>query len=119
MVDYNTYVYGLLNKMNASTATAPVEIVYERYREKVASPCVAYIEINNSSVMTGDTNEVSDVIYQVKVWGDTAQEVGEICAKVDTNMRGGGFKRTLAQTLVEPTTNQLYKVLQYEALGYE
>lgn len=113
MIDCNSYVYNLLS--SAST----VSVVYERFREKVPSPCISYIEINNASYMLADNQEISRVLYQVKVWGNTADECGSICSTVDNAMRNGGFQRTLAQTLVEPTTNQIYKVLQYEALARE
>lgn len=61
MVDYHTRFYNLLNEATSA------HIYYEAFKEKTATPCVSYMEVNNSLYASGNTMRFSNLSFQVKV----------------------------------------------------
>jgi hypothetical protein len=60
---------------------------------KTATPCISYMELNNSSAETGDTQEYSRITYQVKVWANDILTIQQYVPEVDRAMKSLGFKR--------------------------
>lgn len=88
-------------------------------KQGTKTPCISYMEINNSMTDTGDTLGYSRISYQVKVWGHDISELQHYAKLVDAVLRPLGFKRVSAIELYDNSSTMIQKILTYEALALE
>lgn len=85
----------------------------------LATPCISYMELTNVDDATGDTVGYSRLQYQVKVWGNSIDELQRYALEIDSRMRALGWKRVGATELYDNQSSLMQKVLTYEALALE
>jgi hypothetical protein len=83
------------------------------------TPCISYMETNNSVLMNGDNSGYSSITYQVKVWANDIALIQEYALKVDAALRPLGFKRIAAIELYDNNSSMIQKIMTFEALGFE
>lgn len=111
MVNYHAEFRQLL--MEAANG---VEVYYEAFAEKEATPCISYMEASNISSAIGNTLKYSEVVFQVKVWAETIDELITITENIDNKLEENGFKRA---SCFETTDNGLLvKIMKYSAIGF-
>lgn len=86
---------------------------------KTKTPCISYMEINNSMQETGDTLGYSRLSYQVKVWGNEIAILQKYSIDIDRAMRTLGFTRISTNELYDRNSTMIQKILTYEALAKE
>lgn len=112
MIDYHADLVKALEKVLPThyemTLTADTE-----------TPCISYMELNNSSSTLGETMEYSNISYQVKVWDIDIAEIQKYALMVDDVLRPLGFRRTASVELYDRNSAMIQKVMTYEGLGKE
>lgn len=83
------------------------------------TPCISYMESNNTSSMSGDTLGYSRINYQIKVWANDIAEIQKYALQVDAVLRPIGFSRTSSVELYDNQSTMIQKVMNYEALAIE
>lgn len=83
------------------------------------TPCISYMELNNSVDESGDTIEYSRITYQVKVWSKDIAQLQKYSLDVDRVLKPIGFKRISSGELHDNSTSMIQKILTYEALAKE
>ena len=116
MVNYHAEFRQLL--MEAANG---VEVYYEAFAEKEATPCISYMETNNyaATETLGATVGYSRITYQVKVWGNDIAELQKYALQIDNVLRPLGFKRVASGELYDNNSTMIQKILTYEALASE
>lgn len=84
---------------------------------KTPTPCITYIEANNSTDVDGDTLRYSRIVYLVKVWGKDLATLTPYLEQVDSAMFEAGFHRVSYNEL--SYNNQLCLIGRYEARALE
>lgn len=84
-------------------------------------PCISYQERNNYMVTDalGASLGYSRIIYTVKVWGHSLEDLQQYSLEIDNALRPLGWKRTSAQELYDYQSTMKQKILTYEALASE
>ena len=59
---------------------------------KTATPCISYMELNNYVATNGDTLGYSRLTYQVKVWGNSIEDLQKYALQIDAVLRPLGWK---------------------------
>lgn len=112
MIDYHANLVKALEKVLPThyemTLTADTE-----------TPCISYMELNNSSSTLGETMEYSNISYQVKVWDIDIAEIQKYALMVDAVLRPLGFRRTATVELYDRNSAMIQKAMTYEGLGKE
>lgn len=112
MIDYHANLVEALDEVLPThyemTLTADTE-----------TPCISYMELNNSSSTLGETMEYSNISYQVKVWDIDIAEIQKYALMVDDVLRPLGFRRTASVELYDRNSAMIQKVMTYEGLGKE
>ena len=104
MIDYKPTLKQELEK-------AGVPVYYELFVDSsTETPCVTYIENNNSSYLEGDNLFYSNLSYNIKIWGNDLATLIPIANKV-------GFKRISYNEL--SFNGQIELILIYDAVGWE
>lgn len=85
----------------------------------LATPCISYMELNNSVEANGNTIGYSRITYQVKVWGNDIKILQKYALDVDKAMRAIGFKRISSTELYDNQSTMIQKILTFEALALE
>jgi predicted transcriptional regulator YheO len=85
----------------------------------LATPCISYMELNNTATDTGDTVGYSRIQYQVKVWGNDIAVLQAYAVEIDRKLRKLGFKRVSSGELYDNNSTMIQKILTYEALALE
>ena len=83
------------------------------------TPCITYLERNNSDTVSGGTIGYSDLSYTIKVWAHTVTELQKYGAKVDTAMRKIGFTRGACYEMYDPNSTMKQKIMTFDAMGVE
>lgn len=83
------------------------------------TPCISYMELNNSSSTLGETMEYSNITFRVKVWDIDIAEIQKYALMVDNVLRPLGFRRTASVELYDRNSAMIQKVMTYEGLGKE
>jgi hypothetical protein len=86
---------------------------------KTATPCITYIERDNSAQETGDTLGYSRLSYTVKVWGNDIGLLQEYALEIDNVLRPLGFKRISSGELYDINSTMIQKIMAYEAYAQE
>jgi hypothetical protein len=69
-------------------------VYYELFVDSSTNtPCITYIESNNSSYLEGDNLLYSNLSYNIKVWGNDLATLIPIVDKIGDIMRKQGFTR--------------------------
>lgn len=112
MIDYHTNLVAALNKI--------LPTHYEMVLHSgLDTPCISYMELNNSDYITGDTVGYSRITYQVKVWGNDIAQLQRYTLEIDKALRPLGFKRLSSTELYDNNSTMIQKVTTYEALAIE
>ena len=85
----------------------------------LSTPCISYIEINNSAQETGDTLGYSQIQYQIKVWGNKLEDIQNYALQIDNKLRPLGWKRISSRELYDGESTMIQKIMTYQALGLE
>lgn len=83
------------------------------------TPCISYMETNNSVSNKGDTLGYSRITYQVKVWGNDISVIQKYALQVDKVLRPLGFTRMSSGELYDNQSTMIQKIMSYEALALE
>ena len=107
-----------VKKQLVSTLSVILPTYYELIVDSsIKLPCITYIEMDNSDDLTGDTLGYSDITFNVKVWGNSVDDIMVYAPQVDTAMRNLGYSRIASNELILGT--QICKILTYQGLGLE
>ena len=113
MIDYHKQLVSALKEIGLPTH---YEMVLHRGLE---TPCISYMELNNSVDSNGDTIGYSRITYQVKVWSNEIADLQKYALAIDNVLRPLGWKRISAGDLYDNNSTMAQKILTYEGLGYE
>lgn len=86
---------------------------------KTATPCISYMELNNYVATNGDTLGYSRLTYQVKVWGNSIEDLQKYALQIDAVLRPLGWKRISSGELYDQRSTMIQKIMTYEALASE
>lgn len=112
MIDYHVTLRNVLNTI--------LPTHYEMVLHSgLSTPCLSYMELDNSVNANGDTLGYSNLRYQVKVWSRDIAEIQQYALEVDDVLRPLGFKRVGATELYDNNSSMIQKILTYEALALE
>lgn len=112
MIDYHARLVKTLNTI--------LPTHYEMtLNSKVATPCISYMEVGNSTIFYGDTIGYSRIQYQIKVWGNSIEALQKYAKQIDDALRPIGFTRTSSNELYDANSTMIQKILTYEGIGYE
>lgn len=83
------------------------------------TPCISYMELNNSVSNKGDTLSYSRITYQVKVWGNEISVLQKYALQIDNVLRPLGFTRISSGEMYDNQSTMIQKILTFEALALE
>lgn len=84
-----------------------------------ATPCISYMERNNSTIADSDRMGYSRISYQVKVWATNIADIQRYSLEIDKVLRPIGFKRVGTNELYDNNSSMIQKIMTYEAIGLE
>ena len=85
------------------------------------TPCISYQERNNYCLTEtlGATSGYSRLIYTVKIWSNSLEDLQRYSLEIDNTLRPLGWKRTSSQELYDYQSTMKQKILTYEAIASE
>jgi hypothetical protein len=83
------------------------------------TPCISYMELDNSIETAANKLEYCRISYQIKVWGNDLEELNKYACAIDKLLRPMGWKRTNCGELYDNQSAMIQKILTYEALYIE
>lgn len=111
MIDYKPTLKAELEKCG-------FPVYYELFVDSsIKTPCITFIESNNTAEQEGDDLFYSRLTYSIKLWGTDLAVLMPKTEEIDTIMRKQGFKRTSYNELTFGT--QIELVMRYQATAYE
>ena len=112
MIDYHKNLVSALN----TVLPTHYEMVLH---SGLTTPCISYMELNNSVDANGSTLGYSRITYQVKVWATDIELIQKYALEIDKVLRPLGFKRISSGELYDYNSSMIQKILTYEALALE
>lgn len=113
MIDYHSNLVSALQ-------TIGIDVHYEMVLHSgLTTPCISYMELNNSMAETGDTLGYSNIQYQIKVWSNDIADLQKYALAIDNVLRPLGFKRTSSGELYDNNSTMVQKIMIYECLALE
>lgn len=113
MIDYHSNLVSALQ-------TIGIDVHYEMtLHSGLTTPCISYMELNNSMAETGDTLGYSNIQYQIKVWSNDIADLQKYALAIDNVLRPLGFKRTSSGELYDNNSTMIQKIMTYECLALE
>lgn len=113
MIDYHSNLVSALQ-------TIGIGVHYEMtLHSGLTTPCISYMELNNSMAETGDTLGYSNIQYQIKVWSNDIADLQKYALAIDNVLRPLGFKRTSSGELYDNNSTMIQKIMTYECLALE
>lgn len=112
MIDYHKT---LLNTLKSILPTHYEMVLHSGLK----TPCLSFMELNNSTEADGDSLGYSRIRYQIKVWANDIELIQKYALEVDKALRAIGFTRTASAELCDKNSAMIQKVLTYEALALE
>lgn len=113
MIDYHSNLVSALQ-------TIGIDVHYEMtLHSGLTTPCISYMELNNSMAETGDTLGYSNIQYQIKVWSNDIADLQKYALAIDNVLRPLGFKRTSSGELYDNNSTMMEKIMTYECLALE
>ena len=85
----------------------------------IKTPCISYMELNNSVQANGDTLGYSTVQFQIKVWGTDIEIIQKKALLIDNALRPLGWRRISTNELYDNQSSMIQKIMTYQALGKE
>lgn len=83
------------------------------------TPCISYMELDNSVFTKANKLEYSRIQYQIKVWGNKIGELQDYALQIDAALRPLGWTRVSSGELYDRESAMIQKILTYEALASE
>ena len=80
---------------------------------KTATPCISYMELNNYVATNGDTLGYSRLTYQVKVWGNSIEDLQKYALQIDAVLRPLGWKRISSGELYDQRSIMIQKIMMF------
>ena len=80
-------------------------------------PCITYRVTNDYESITTKDAGVSSIMYTIKVWGNSIENLTAYALEIDNAMRELGFIRYNYNELA--TDTQLCLIMGYEGMGFE
>lgn len=112
MIDFNKELVNALNQV--------LPTHYEMaLTSGTATPCISYMELNNTAHLEGNTMGYSYITYQIKVWGHNIGALQGYAKEIDKVMRRLGFKRMSSGELYDNNSTMIQKILTFEGLALE
>lgn len=112
MINYHETMVEELNKI--------LPTYYEMILHKgIKTPCISYMELDNSDDATGDTIGYSNIIYQVKVWSNKLDELQRYALEIDRALRLLGFSRSSSSEIYDNQSTMIQKVMTFNKLMKE
>lgn len=112
MIDYHKT---LVNALNSVLPTH-----YEMtLTSQTPTPCISYMELDNSMADSGDTLGYSRLQYQVKVWATKIDTIQKYALEIDKVLRPLGWVRVSSNELHDNQSSMIQKILTFEALALE
>lgn len=84
-----------------------------------ATPCISYMERNNSEITIGDLKGYSRISYQVKVWATSIADIQRYAKEVDNVLRPLGLQRVSTNELYDNNSSMIQKIMTYEGIALE
>lgn len=88
-------------------------------RKRHSTPCISYMEIDNSDREVGDTLGYSSLQYQIKVWGNQIEDLQKYALEIDKVLRPLGWERISCRELYDRESTMIQKIMTYKATGLE
>lgn len=85
----------------------------------IETPCISYMELNNSVQANGDTLGYSTIQFQIKVWGTDIEIIQKKALLIDNALRQLGWRRISTNELYDNQSSMIQKIMTYQALGKE
>lgn len=85
----------------------------------IETPCISYMELNNSVQVNGDTLGYSTIQFQIKVWGTDIEIIQKKALLIDNALRQLGWRRISTNELYDNQSSMIQKIMTYQALGKE
>lgn len=112
MVNYHEAIVNTLSKI--------LPTYYEMILHTgIATPCISYMELNNSVNAYGTTVGYSNLSYQIKVWCKKLEDLQKYTMQIDDAMRALGWRRVSSGELYDNQSTMIQKIITYEALASE
>lgn len=112
MIDYHSSLVSTLKEI--------LPTYYEmNLTSKTTTPCISYLELNNSVEANGDTLGYSNLIYQIKVWGTKLADLQNYANQIDAALRPLGWTRTSCNELYDNKSAMIQKIMTFQAMGLE
>lgn len=112
MINYHEQIVSTLNTI----LPTHYELLLHR---GLATPCISYMELNNTDEEQGDTLGYSRIQYQIKVWSNKIDELQRYALEIDKALRKLGFSRTNCNELQDRESTMMQKIMTYEAKALE
>ena len=113
MIDYSTEL------VEALKTILPTHFEM-KLTSKTPTPCISYLLLTNIDKETGDTIGYSEIIFQVKVWGNDLAEINKYAKEIDKKLRPIGFTRIGGGgELYDTQSTLIQKPMSYRATGLE
>ena len=106
------------NMLNALSSILPTHYEMTLY-SGLKTPCISYMELNNYVDTNGDTLGYSRLTYQIKVWGNSIEDLQKYALEIDRVLRPLGYTRISSGELYDVNSTMIQKILTYEALALE
>lgn len=112
MIDYHKDLVTALNKV--------LPTHYEMtLTSETKTPCISYMERDNSVTVSGDTLGYSRLSYTIKVWANDIEVIQQYALAIDNVLRPLGWTRVNSGELYDNQSTMIQKILTFEALASE
>ena len=112
MIDYHKDLVTALNKV--------LPTHYEMtLTSETKTPCISYMERDNSVTVSGDTLGYSRLSYTIKVWANDIEVIQQYALAIDNALRPLGWTRVNSGELYDNQSTMIQKILTFEALASE
>ena len=108
------------HKTLVSTLNTILPTHYELFLHRgLETPCISYMELDNSDREIGDTLGYSSLQYQIKVWGTDIGELQEYSQEIHSALRPLGWERISSNELHDRESAMIQKIFTYQAKAWE
>ena len=112
MIDYHKDLVTALNKV--------LPTHYEMtLTSETKTPCISYMERDNSVTVSGDTLGYSRLSYTIKVWANDIEVIQQYALAIDNALRPLGWTRVNSGELYDNQSTMIQKILTFEARASE
>lgn len=113
MINQKPIVYKKLKELEDEKAAK--QVCEEGSQDWSKTPCVTYLELDNSEADSADDEEYSSALaIKADVWAKTSSEVSKLAMQVVAKMKELGYKRTLYLDVPDLNSKQKHKTMRFE-----